>query len=161
MRHICRLECCHTKRWIIIKIQSAFNILCIFFPCGLYTMACLEKVLISPWLVTLLHICGVTQLRNRRSPETPCKRRYHRIKWRVFECFVMFHNVLREFHNVLLVVRYVLWCFTMYHNVLQVFHDVLRCLVSCATIGQSPITPQESAMTPQESAITPRKWANA
>ena len=37
----------------------------------------------------------------------------------VFECFMMFHNVLRVHHDVLHV-------FMMLHNVLQVFNDVLR-----------------------------------
>ena len=55
----------------------------------------------------------------------------------VFECFVMFYNVLKVFHDVSLVVYDVLKHFTMYHNVLKVFHYVLRCLVSCATIGIS------------------------
>ena len=41
---------------------------------------------------------------------------------------MMFHNVLRAFRDVLLVVNNVLRCFTMYHNVLQVFHYVLPCL---------------------------------
>ena len=46
------------------------------------------------------------------------ERRYRRIKWRVFECFMMFHDVLRVFHDVLLVV----------HDVLLVVHDVLWCI---------------------------------
>ena len=47
---------------------------------------------------------------------------------------MMFHNVLRVFRDVLLVVHIllvvhnVLRSFTMYHNVLKVFHDVLLCL---------------------------------
>ena len=70
----------------------------------------LEKVPISPWLVTLLHICGVIPMmqlpispetlheRRYRHPKRQCLRikcRYRRIEWRVF------HNVLR-----------VSWCFT-------------------------------------------------
>ena len=43
------------------------------------------------------------------------ERRYRRIEWRVFECFVMFQNVLRVFHNVLRVL----------HDVLLVVHYVL------------------------------------
>ena len=34
---------------------------------------------------------------------------------------MMFHNVLRVFNDVLLMVHDV----SMYHNILQVFHDVL------------------------------------
>ena len=34
-------------------------------------------------------------------PEIRRERRYLRIEWRVFECFVMFDNVLRVFHTVL------------------------------------------------------------
>ena len=59
--------------------------------------------------------------------------RYHRIEWRVVECFMMFHNVLREFHDVLLVVHDVLivvydvsQCFTVYLDVLlclTIFYD--------------------------------------
>ena len=130
----------------------------------------LKKVPISPWLVTLLHICGVIstpqlpilpetsrECRYQRAEGWCCcgerrclciERRYRCIEWRVFECFVMFHNVLwvfhdvslcfkcfmmfhnvlRVFHDVALVVHDVLRRFTMYHNVLQVFHDVLLCL---------------------------------
>ena len=101
----------------------------------LRTATGLEKVPISPWLVTLLHISGVTP--TPQSPETPRDRghrraerrrrraelrrrrgarRYRHIEWRVFDCFMMFHNVLRVFFDVLLVV----------HDVLLVVHDVLR-----------------------------------
>ena len=46
---------------------------------------------------------------------------------------MMSHNVLRVYHDVLLVVHNVLHvsiCFMIYqyHNVLQVFHNVLLCL---------------------------------
>ena len=45
------------------------------------------------------------------------------------KCFMMFHNVLRVFRDVLLVVHDSgSRCFTMYHNVLQLFHNVLLCL---------------------------------
>ena len=64
--------------------------------------------------------------------------------WQVFVCFMMFHNVLRVFHDVSLVVPNVLhvfhdlsqcftsvsWCFTLFNNVLQ-------CLVSRETISVS------------------------
>ena len=60
--------------------------------------------------------------RCRRAERRCCraKRQDHRFEWRVFECFMMFHNVLRVFHDVLLVV----------HNVLHVFHDVSQCFTS-------------------------------
>ena len=61
------------------------------------------------------------RLRPERRSLRAERRESGRIEWRVFECFVMFHNVLR-------VVHYVLRHFTMYHNVLQVFHDVFQCL---------------------------------
>ena len=42
----------------------------------------LEKVLISPWLVTLLHICGV--IPTPQSPVTPRDRRRRRtVRWRL------------------------------------------------------------------------------
>ena len=83
-----------------------------------------------------------------QSPETPRERRYRRakhqclhaerqycrIKWRVFECFVMLHNVLRV----------VMWCFMMFYNIsrcitlfckcFMMFNHVLQWLVSHATI---------------------------
>ena len=60
----------------------------------------LDEMLLSPWLVTLLHICGVIPtLQSPKWMETPCRYRrsggrYRPIEWRVFECFMMFHNVL-------------------------------------------------------------------
>ena len=57
--------------------------------------------------------------RDRRRLRT--ERRYRRIEWRVFEWFMMFHNVLRVFHDVLLVVYDVL---LVVHDVLLVVHDV-------------------------------------
>ena len=121
----------------------------------LYMQAGLEKVAISPWLVTLLHISGVTT-----TPQSPisletlhkCRclrieRRYRRIEWRVFEFFVMFHNVLRVFHVVWQCFKCFMMCykwFTMFydvsrcitmflqvfHDALKVFHDVLLCLTT-------------------------------
>ena len=119
---------------------------------------------IYPWLVTLLHICGVIPTpQSQISRETP--RRYRRklrasadidaSEWRVFECFVMFyecfmmfHNVLRVFHNVLSVSWCFTsgsWCFTTFHDVSQcftsvlwcftMFNNILRCLVSRAMIA--------------------------
>ena len=61
--------------------------------------------------------------RQRRCP----KRRhlqYRRIKWRVFECFMMFHNVLRVFHNVLQVVHDVLRCIKMFYMCFMMFYYV-------------------------------------
>ena len=132
------------------------------YICSNYMSHRFGKVPISPWLVTLLHICWV--IPTPQSPlltETPCRyrrklrasadiatpsadvaapNRYRRIKWRVFECFVMFHNVLRVFH-VLLVAHAVLRRFTMNQSFTSVswcfnmFNNVLRCLVSRAKIG--------------------------
>ena len=134
--------------------------------------SCLEKVPISPWLVTLLHICGVTPTpQSPISPKTPrdrrqrrrlrieCRclrieRRYRRIEWRVFKCFLMFHNVLRVswcftsgsqcitmFYMCFMMFYYVLhvsWCFTMFTCVswcFTMFNNILWCSASRATIG--------------------------
>ena len=43
------------------------------------------------------------------------ERRYRHIECRVFECFMMFHNVLRMFHDVLLVVHDALRCIKMFY----------------------------------------------
>ena len=153
----------------------------------------------SPWLVNLLHICRVRPTpQSPISPETPhryrrclhIKRRYRHIEWRVFrdvsqcfKCFMMFHNVLRVFHDVIQVVLFhdVSQCFTSISWYFTMFNIVLRCLVSRATIGigdraaanrlrdrdnasgMSGIvtTPQGSAITLQKSAMTPRKWSHA
>ena len=125
----------------------------------------LEKVPISPWLVTLLHICGVIP-----TPQSPS--RYLR-KLRVSadvsalsadivalngEYFMVFHNVLRVLHDYLLVVHDVLlvvhdvsecfisvsWCFTMFNNVLWVAQHL-------SSLHRPLITtmPQGSAIIPQ------------
>ena len=47
---------------------------------------------------------------------------------------MMFHNVLRVIH-VLLVVHDVLRCITMLYMCLAIFNNVLLCLASRATIG--------------------------
>ena len=52
------------------------------------------------------------------------KRRYRRIEWLVFECFMMFHNVLRVFHDVLLLVHDVLQCITMFYMRFIMFYYV-------------------------------------
>ena len=75
------------------------------------------------------------------------ERQYHRIEWLVFECFTMFHNVLRVFHDVLV-------CLTM-------FYDRHRRIGDCRLPQGSPITPQKLVMTPQGSSISPRKWSHA
>ena len=106
----------------------------------------LEKVPISPWLVTLLHICGVTptpQSLKNSAPISPVTTRdrwlrrakrwrlriehwYCRIEWRVFHIILrVFHDILLVVHDVLLVIHDVLRCITMF---LHVFHDVLLCL---------------------------------
>ena len=64
----------------------------------------LEKVPISPWLVTLLHICGV--IPTPQSPDVDITaHRYH-----VLLVVQMFYNVLHVFHDVLL-------CLTMFYDV--------------------------------------------
>ena len=76
-----------------------------------------------------------------RRAECRCLRinsRYLRFEWWVFECFMMFHNLLRVFH-------YVSQCFMKFHDISQCFtsvswcfttsKNVLRCLVSHAMIG--------------------------
>ena len=146
----------------------------------------LEKGPISPWLVTLLHICGL--VRTPQSPislGTPCQ--YHQ-KLRASadiatasadvavpsadvaalsgadivalngKCFMMFHNVLRVFH-VLQVV-----------HVLLVVHDLLWCITmfyKCLMMFYNVLRCLVSRATigigdrrlPQESAITPEKSA--
>ena len=106
---------------LLVKLLNVWN-------WKLANQAGLEKVPISPWLVTLLHICGVIPTpQSPILPETPSwyswklrasvdvsalmiERWYRRIEWWVF------HNVLRVFHNVLRV----------FHNVLLVVHDESR-----------------------------------
>ena len=99
----------------------------------------LEKVLVSPWLVTvrLSHICGVIP-----SPETMCryhhtepsgKHRYRRIEWRVL------HNVSQCFQSVSWCFTSVLWCFTMLSE-------------TCNDQHRRP--PQPGIAMPQGSAIT-------
>ena len=63
------------------------------------------------------------------------ERRYRCIEWRVFECFMMFHNVLRVVHDVLQVVHNVLRCITMFYTCFMMFYYVWECLDSCTTIG--------------------------
>ena len=87
------------------------DLLILFQPSQPTTISGLEKVPISPWLVTLLHICGV--IPTPQLPETPSQ--YHRKlrmrahvsapEWWVFKCVIMFHDGLRVFHDVLLVVH--------------------------------------------------------
>ena len=100
-----------------------------------------EKVPTSPWLVTLLHICGVIPtLQSLISPETPHRylrklrtsadvaalsddvaapmsHRMASVSWCFTSCF---HDVSQCFTSVS-------WCFTIFNN-------VLWCLVSRATI---------------------------
>ena len=68
-----------------------------------------------PILPETTHRCCCAEHRCLR-----IERRYRRIEWRVFECFVMYHNVLIVFHDVWQCFK----CFVMFH-VLRVFHDVL------------------------------------
>ena len=100
---------------------------------------------------------------RRRRPRI--ERWYRRIEWRVFKCFVMFHNVLSVswcftsssrcitmfymcfmmFYMCFMMFTCVSWYFTMFNN-------VLWCLVSRATIGDRAGAPIASgiAPTPQE-----------
>ena len=116
-----RVSINHT-RYTLSKLSSHGNIMKqprIFWKTAEYSLAlpcvcpCLEKVLISAWLVTLLHICGVIPTpQSPLSPETPrrCRRKVRAsadvsassadIIASNGECFVMSHNVLRVFHNV-------------------------------------------------------------
>ena len=59
---------------------------------------------------------------ERRRPSI--ERRYLRIEWWVFQCFIMFHNVLWVFHDVLLVVHDVLRCITMFYMCFMLFYCV-------------------------------------
>ena len=54
--------------------------------------------------------CRHAELRYRLA-EGRCLCRYHRIEWRVFKCFVMFHNVLIVFHDGSQCFK----CFIMFH----------------------------------------------
>ena len=105
----------------------------------------LEKVLISPWLVTLLHICGVTP-QSPISLVTPHNRRRLRIERRhlrierrrlhierqVFWVFHDDHNVFWCFTSGSQCFTRVSWCFTVF--------NVLWCLASRATIGGATAT---------------------
>ena len=87
----------------------------------------LEKVLISPWLVTLLHIYGVTPNPQLLiSPETPHQPPIlsHRMK-----SVRVFHDVLRVFHDVLLVIHNVLRCITMFFMCFMMFYYVQQCFM--------------------------------
>ena len=106
-----------------LKLHNKWGSLCLpIFPVITLQLsrAGLEKVLISPWLVTLLHICGVIPTpqspilpvtprnRQRRCPKRRrlhierrrlrIEHRYRRIEWRLFhdvsqcfKCFMMFY----------------------------------------------------------------------
>ena len=123
----------------------------------------LGKVLIYPWLVTLLHICGVVPTPpSPISPETPrdrrrrrIERRRLRIEWpprdRRHRCpkrrrlhierrycrieWRVFHDVSQCFKYFMMFhnVLSISWCFTMFNN-------VLWCLASRATIGDRAAT---------------------
>ena len=124
----------------------------------IYLLTGLKKVPISPWLVTLLHICGVIPTPNITrnsvpiSPATPhehlychverqsryanrrclcIERQYHQVEWRVF------HDVSQCFKSFMMFYQGSS-CFTSGYDVLQcftIFNNVFQCLVSCATIG--------------------------
>ena len=103
----------------------------------------LEKVLISPWLVTLLDICWV--ITTPQSPVTSrdrrrhCaerrrlrnERRYRHIEWpprdRWHRCPIRrrLHIERRSLRIEADIVASNDECFMMFHNVLRVFHDVL------------------------------------
>ena len=58
-----RQKCCHIKLWRIIEVSSishVFNIICILFYCGLYSMA-IDVVtwrIIKKWCIWSLHLCN-------------------------------------------------------------------------------------------------------
>ena len=103
-------------------------------PGGRGHAAGLEKVPISPWLLTLLHICWV--IPTPQSPETP---RWYRRKLlasaenyarapkttRERRCCPAEHQYCRIEWRVFRDVSLCFKCFMMFHNVLRVFHDVL------------------------------------
>ena len=64
------------------------------------------------------------------SQETLRERRYCCIEWQVFDCFMMFHNVLRVFHDVSQCFKSVSWCFTSGSWCFTTFHDVSQCFTS-------------------------------
>ena len=112
-----------------------------------YTNSAIADICVNHQYRRTEHQCRCTDRRCRRNEcqcriERRCRcieRQYRhmtRIERRVFECFMMFHNVLRVFYDVSLVVHDVLCvsqCFMMFNN-------VLRCLVSYQTIGSSACT---------------------
>ena len=123
----------------------------------------LEKVLISPWLVTLLHICGVIPTPQLPiSPETP--RWYRRIEWRVF------HDISQCFKSVSRCFTSGSHCTTMFYMCFMTFYyvyNVLWCLACRAMIGVAASTTTRPPIAwgistvPQGSAITQQKSAMA
>ena len=105
----------------------------------------LEKVLISPWLVTLLHICCLQSCTTPQSPVTPRDRRRLCIEprrlriMRWYRCIESpprdrrrpcpkrwrLHIERRRLRIERDIVASNDECFMMFHNVLRVFHDVL------------------------------------
>ena len=86
------------------------------------------RVLISPRQAPIspcqapISPCWVPML-PRRAPMRRClriERQYRHIEWRVFESFMIFHYVLRMFHDVLHVARFI----TMFYKSFIMFYFV-------------------------------------
>ena len=99
----------------------------------------LKKIPISPWLVTLFHICGVIQtLQSPILPHWYCWKLCSSTAALMLPCLALMslhwvlisshrmasvwvfhdvHNILRVFHDFLLVVHDVLQCFMMFYYV--------------------------------------------
>ena len=103
-----------------------------------------KKIPISPWLITLLRICGV--IPTPISPETPrwyCQKLHaiamNSLKVQYAGMVRVVHDVLRVFQDVSQCFTSVSWCFTMFNN-------VLGCLVSRAMIGTCTIANNENTL---------------
>ena len=150
---------CSPEKWHVLALKSPR--LPSFGPTRMRKG--LEKVPISPWLATLLHICGV--IPTSQSPVTPRDRqrlriewrrhciecRYRRIKWppcdrhakrRRLRIERRYHRIKwRVFHDISQWFKSVSWCFisgswciTMFYMCFIMFYYVLWCLASRATI---------------------------
>ena len=108
----------------------------------------LEKVLVSPWLVTLLHICGV--IPTPQSPVTPhdrwrrraehrrlrIERRYRRIKWpphgrrrrcpkrRRLRIERRYRRIEWPLSSVSWCFKSISWCFTSGSRCFTMYHNV-------------------------------------
>ena len=146
----------------------------------------LEKVLTSPRLVTLLHICGV--IPTPQSPVTPrdrrCRRserqrlcierRYRRIEWpprdRRCRCpkrrrlhierwrFRIERRYCRIEWRLFHDVSQCFKCFIMFYMCFMMFYNVLWCLASRAMVGVASSVPSRPLIA-SGIAITPQKSA--